>query len=136
MREISLFFFIYEFIYYYSYVFSAWAVNCFVLFIDFQIGRRTFCMLLEISLPELFIFLRCYLVVNSFNLTVLLWFLQEGFAFAHCTTCKAPYHLRVHVVADRKWRTLKFRFFVTRDIIFIFLAVQLVGCWSLCLFWL
>ncbi|BBH05642.1 RING/FYVE/PHD zinc finger superfamily protein [Prunus dulcis] len=51
---------------------------------------------------------------------------KEGFAFAHCTTCKAPYHLRVHVIADRKWRTLKFRFFVTRDIIFIFLAVQLV----------
>ncbi|KAL6223002.1 hypothetical protein ACLB2K_006392 [Fragaria x ananassa] len=52
---------------------------------------------------------------------------KEGFAFAHCTTCKAPYHLRVHQAADRKWRTLKFRFFVTRDIIFIFLAVQLVG---------
>nr|POF01987.1 e3 ubiquitin-protein ligase march1 [Quercus suber] len=49
---------------------------------------------------------------------------REGFAFAHCTTCKAPYHLRVHVAADRKWRTLKFRFFVTRDIIFIFLAVH------------
>ncbi|KAJ4831095.1 hypothetical protein Tsubulata_006093 [Turnera subulata] len=51
---------------------------------------------------------------------------KEGFAFAHCTTCKAPYHLRVHVAADRKWRTLKFRFFVTRDIAFIFMAVQLV----------
>ncbi|MCD7446152.1 hypothetical protein HAX54_041537 [Datura stramonium] len=51
---------------------------------------------------------------------------KEGFAFAHCTTCKAPYHLRVHVHADRKWRTLKFRFFVTRDILSIFLAVQLV----------
>ncbi|GMP26230.1 hypothetical protein CsSME_00002765 [Camellia sinensis var. sinensis] len=51
---------------------------------------------------------------------------REGFAFAHCTTCKAPYHLRVHVLADRKWRTLKFRFFVTRDILFIFLSVQLV----------
>ncbi|KAK8490217.1 hypothetical protein V6N13_052754 [Hibiscus sabdariffa] len=51
---------------------------------------------------------------------------KEGFAFAHCTTCKAPYYLRVHVAADRKWRTLKFRFFVTRDIISIFLAVQLV----------
>lgn len=35
--------------------------------------------------------------------------------------------MRVHAVADRKWRTLKFRFFVTRDIIFIFLAVQLVS---------
>ncbi|KAL2905982.1 E3 ubiquitin-protein ligase MARCH1 [Bienertia sinuspersici] len=52
--------------------------------------------------------------------------MKEGFAFAHCTTCKAPYYLRVHALADRKWRTLKFRFFVTRDILFIFLAVQLV----------
>ncbi|KAE8728270.1 RNA-binding (RRM/RBD/RNP motifs) family protein [Hibiscus syriacus] len=52
--------------------------------------------------------------------------LGEGFAFAHCTTCKAPYHLRVHVAADRKWRTLKFCFFVTRDILSIFMAVQLV----------
>ncbi|XP_031499071.1 uncharacterized protein LOC116263440 isoform X2 [Nymphaea colorata] len=52
--------------------------------------------------------------------------IREGFAFAHCTTCKAPYHLRVHVPADRKWRTLKFRFFVTRDILFIFVAVQIV----------
>ncbi|CAB4278342.1 unnamed protein product [Prunus armeniaca] len=59
--------------------------------------------------------------------TVCLAGVGTGFAFAHCTTCKAPYHLRVHVIADRKWRTLKFRFFVTRDIIFIFLAVQLVG---------
>ncbi|XP_017416573.1 uncharacterized protein LOC108327370 [Vigna angularis] len=52
--------------------------------------------------------------------------LQKGFSFAHCTTCKASYHLFVHVAADRKWRTLKFRFFVTRDILFIFLFVQLV----------
>ncbi|XWS33271.1 hypothetical protein CRYUN_Cryun22dG0067300 [Craigia yunnanensis] len=51
---------------------------------------------------------------------------KEGFAFAHCTTCKAPYHLRVHVAADRKWRTLKFQFFVTRDILSVFLAVQLI----------
>ncbi|KAG5155344.1 hypothetical protein JHK82_013313 [Glycine max] len=50
---------------------------------------------------------------------------KEGFAFAHCTTCKAPYHLRVHG-AYRQWRTFKFRFFVTRDILLIFLAVQLV----------
>ncbi|KAL9251600.1 ERAD-associated E3 ubiquitin-protein ligase DOA10-like protein [Drosera capensis] len=52
--------------------------------------------------------------------------IKEGFAFAHCTTCKAPYYLRVHVFADRKWRTLKFRFFVTRDILFMFIVVQLV----------
>ncbi|KAL7144044.1 hypothetical protein ABFS83_08G232200 [Erythranthe nasuta] len=51
---------------------------------------------------------------------------RQGFAFAHCTTCKAQYHIRVHGVADRKWRTLKFRFFVTRDILFIFFSVQLV----------
>ncbi|KAK7369390.1 hypothetical protein VNO80_11427 [Phaseolus coccineus] len=50
---------------------------------------------------------------------------KEGFAFVHCTTCKAPYHLRV-LDAYRKWRTFKFWFFVTRDILIIFLAVQLV----------
>ncbi|KAL8034109.1 hypothetical protein ABFX02_12G005701 [Erythranthe guttata] len=60
--------------------------------------------------------------------------IKEGFAFAHCTTCKAPYYLRVHVIADRKWRTMKFRFFVTRDILFIFFAVQLGHCYfSRCL---
>jgi hypothetical protein len=53
--------------------------------------------------------------------------IQEGFAFSHCTTCKAPYYLRVHVHTDRKWRTMKFRFFVTRDILFIFALVQFVS---------
>ncbi|KAI3996338.1 hypothetical protein MKX01_026806, partial [Papaver californicum] len=48
------------------------------------------------------------------------------FAFAHCTTCKAKYHMRVQsTIVDRKWRTLKFRFFVTRDILSIFICVQL-----------
>lgn len=51
---------------------------------------------------------------------------KEGFAFAHCTTCKAQYYLRVHGPADRRWRTLKFRFFVTRDLLSIFASVQLV----------
>lgn len=69
-----------------------------------------------------------FAVLDLRNIWIILNFLlQEGFAFAHCTTCKAPYHLRVHVAADRKWRTLKFRFFVTRDMLFIFLSVQLVG---------
>ncbi|XP_075480953.1 uncharacterized protein LOC142521700 [Primulina tabacum] len=51
---------------------------------------------------------------------------KEGFAFAHCTTCKAPYYLKADDIADRRWRTMKFRFFVTRDITFIFLAIQMV----------
>ncbi|XP_026391388.1 uncharacterized protein LOC113286947 isoform X2 [Papaver somniferum] len=39
---------------------------------------------------------------------------------------KAQYHLSVQsTVVDRKWRTLKFRFFVTRDIFFIFICFQL-----------
>ncbi|XP_060213096.1 uncharacterized protein LOC132640503 [Lycium barbarum] len=50
---------------------------------------------------------------------------KEGFAFSHCTTCEAPFYLRVNDL-QRKWRTLKFRFFVTTDILFIFLAVQLI----------
>jgi hypothetical protein len=58
---------------------------------------------------------------------------QEGFAFSHCTTCKAPYYLRVHSHTDRKWRTLKFRFFVTRDILFIFALVQIVSFWNILL---
>ncbi|XLT43008.1 hypothetical protein HN873_035612 [Arachis hypogaea] len=31
----------------------------------------------------------------------------EGFAFAHRTTCKAPYHLRVHGAADKKCSTCR-----------------------------
>ncbi|KAG0559777.1 hypothetical protein KC19_10G128400 [Ceratodon purpureus] len=54
--------------------------------------------------------------------------IKEGFAFCHCTTCKTPYHIRVHTPADRKWRKLKFHFFVTLDILAIFFAVQLVVC--------
>ncbi|XP_055811016.1 uncharacterized protein LOC129880823 isoform X4 [Solanum dulcamara] len=50
---------------------------------------------------------------------------KEGIAFSHCTTCEAPFYLRVNDL-QRKWRTIKFRFFVTTDILFIFLAVQLV----------
>ena len=65
-------------------------------------------------------------VLFSQYIRVNLFAFQEGFAFAHCTTCKAPYYLRVHGAGDTKWRTLKFRFFVTRDILSIFLAVQLV----------
>lgn len=49
---------------------------------------------------------------------------KEGFAFSHCTTCKAMFHLKLHVPEDYSWRKLKFRFFVARDIILIFLAVQ------------
>ncbi|KAI3879308.1 hypothetical protein MKW92_004333 [Papaver armeniacum] len=51
---------------------------------------------------------------------------KEGFAFAHCTTCKALYHMKVNTVETKKWRTMKFRFLVTRDVVCIFIAVQLV----------
>ncbi|KAJ8542019.1 hypothetical protein K7X08_016885 [Anisodus acutangulus] len=50
---------------------------------------------------------------------------KEGFAFSHCTTCKTPFYLRVNDL-HRRWRSLKFQFFVTSDVLFIFLAVQLV----------
>ncbi|XP_047330897.1 uncharacterized protein LOC124934414 [Impatiens glandulifera] len=51
---------------------------------------------------------------------------KEGFAFSHCTTCKAQFHLRVTILEDSSWRKLKFRLFVTRDVFLIFLAVQTV----------
>lgn len=49
---------------------------------------------------------------------------KEGFAFSHCTTCKAQFHLRVDLYEDSSWRKLKFRLFVARDVLLVFLAVQ------------
>ncbi|XP_070031031.1 uncharacterized protein [Nicotiana tomentosiformis] len=51
---------------------------------------------------------------------------KEGFAFSHCTTCKAQFHLRVAELEDGNWRKTKFRLFVARDVFLGFLAVQTV----------
>ncbi|KAF2317959.1 hypothetical protein GH714_041283 [Hevea brasiliensis] len=51
---------------------------------------------------------------------------REGFAFSHCTTCKAQFHLRVALFEDSSRRKVKFRLFVTRDVVIVFLAVQTV----------
>ncbi|KAF3442537.1 hypothetical protein FNV43_RR16453 [Rhamnella rubrinervis] len=51
---------------------------------------------------------------------------KEGFAFSHCTTCKAQFHLRVELFEDNSWRKIKFRVFVARDVFLVFLAVQTV----------
>ncbi|KAF8393272.1 hypothetical protein HHK36_021513 [Tetracentron sinense] len=53
---------------------------------------------------------------------------SEGFAFSHCTTCKAQFHLRVDLLEDYSWRKIKFRIFVARDVILVFLAVQMAIC--------
>jgi len=53
--------------------------------------------------------------------------MQEGFAFSHCTTCKAQFHLRVESFEDNSWHKLKFRLFVARDVLLVFLAVQTVS---------
>ncbi|XP_042424155.1 uncharacterized protein LOC122011830 [Zingiber officinale] len=57
---------------------------------------------------------------------------KEGFAFSHCTTCKAQFHLRIEYLEDYSWRKIKFRIFVARDVLLVFLAVQTViatiGC--------
>ena len=55
-------------------------------------------------------------------------FLQEGFAFSHCTTCKAQFHLKVSLFEDNSWRKVKFRLFVARDVLLVFIAVQTVSC--------
>ncbi|CAN1216567.1 hypothetical protein LINPERPRIM_LOCUS661 [Linum perenne] len=49
---------------------------------------------------------------------------KEGFAFSHCTTCKAQFHLRVALFEENSWRKIKFRLFVTRDVLLVFLAIQ------------
>ncbi|XP_031496296.1 probable E3 ubiquitin ligase SUD1 isoform X1 [Nymphaea colorata] len=51
---------------------------------------------------------------------------KEGFAFAHCTECKATFPLRANVPPQRWWLKLKFRFLVVRDHVLIFVIVQLV----------
>ncbi|KAJ8634512.1 hypothetical protein MRB53_008779 [Persea americana] len=51
---------------------------------------------------------------------------KEGFAFAHCTECKAVFLLRANVPPDRWWLRLKFQLLVVRDHAFIFVTVQLV----------
>lgn len=51
---------------------------------------------------------------------------KEGFAFSHCTTCKAQFHLRVVPLEENSWRKIKFRIFVARDVFLVFLAVQTV----------
>ncbi|GAB2289234.1 hypothetical protein Dimus_023539 [Dionaea muscipula] len=50
---------------------------------------------------------------------------KEGFAFSHCTTCKAQFHLHVESFEDNSWRKVKFRLFVARDVFLVFLAVQI-----------
>ncbi|KAM7509429.1 hypothetical protein LguiA_019882 [Lonicera macranthoides] len=52
---------------------------------------------------------------------------KEGFAFSHCTTCKAQFHLRVVELEDNSWRRIKFRLFVARDVFLVFVAVQTLG---------
>ncbi|GFZ11624.1 RING/FYVE/PHD zinc finger superfamily protein [Actinidia rufa] len=51
---------------------------------------------------------------------------KEGFAFAHCTECRAVFVLRANVPSDRWWLRLKFQFLVARDHAFIFVIVQLI----------
>ncbi|CAI5460217.1 unnamed protein product [Closterium sp. Yama58-4] len=51
---------------------------------------------------------------------------KEGFAFCHCSTCKTRFHLRVCPPPDPRFRHLKFRFFVARDIVLVTLLVQLL----------
>ncbi|KAF3974655.1 hypothetical protein CMV_002043 [Castanea mollissima] len=51
---------------------------------------------------------------------------KEGFAFAHCTECRAVFILRANVPPDRWWLRLKFQFLVARDHALIFIIVQLI----------
>ncbi|XP_057549742.1 uncharacterized protein LOC130827878 isoform X1 [Amaranthus tricolor] len=51
---------------------------------------------------------------------------KEGFAFAHCTECRARFLLRANFPSDRWWLRFKFQFLVARDHAFIFIFVQLI----------
>ncbi|KAF8670892.1 hypothetical protein HU200_050157 [Digitaria exilis] len=58
--------------------------------------------------------------------------IREGTAFSHCTTCKAQFHLRVRLLEEDRGRKTRFRLFVARDILLVFLAIQTaiaaIGC--------
>jgi len=62
------------------------------------------------------------------NHVCLLHITQEGFAFSHCTECRATFLLRANVPPDRWWLRLKFQLLVVRDHTLIFFIVQLVRC--------
>lgn len=51
---------------------------------------------------------------------------REGFAFSHCTECRAVFILRANVPPDRWWLRLKFQLLVARDHAFIFVIVQMI----------
>lgn len=51
---------------------------------------------------------------------------KEGFAFSHCTECRAAFLLRANVPPDRWWLRLKFQLLVARDHTLIFFIVQLI----------
>ncbi|KAI3725216.1 hypothetical protein L1987_64996 [Smallanthus sonchifolius] len=51
---------------------------------------------------------------------------KEGFAFSHCTTCKAQFHLQVVELKYNSCRKTKFRLFVARDVFLVYLVVQTV----------
>lgn len=51
---------------------------------------------------------------------------KEGFAFAHCTECRAMFHLLANMPADRWWLRLKFQLLVVRDHAMLFIIVQMV----------
>ncbi|KAK9059453.1 hypothetical protein SSX86_020155 [Deinandra increscens subsp. villosa] len=51
---------------------------------------------------------------------------KEGFAFSHCSTCKAQFHLKVVKLNAISWPKIKFRLFVARDVFLVFLALQMV----------
>lgn len=51
---------------------------------------------------------------------------KEGFAFSHCTECRAVFILRANVPQDRWWLRLKFQLLVVRDHTLIFVIVQMI----------
>ncbi|KAL8208730.1 hypothetical protein R6Q57_008142 [Mikania cordata] len=52
--------------------------------------------------------------------------IKEGFAFSHCSTCKAQFHLKVVKQKAISWPKIKFKLFVARDVFLVFLALQMV----------
>lgn len=85
----------------------------------------------SVKVSNLILFLHIYtliVVIQEFKcLFIYIIVLQEGFAFTHCTTCKAAFRLEVKEVKFDMVTRIKHKLFVVRDFFIHFVIAQAVS---------
>lgn len=95
---------------------ESWHISCYVVL------HHDLLLFYYTNDGSIYIVIRSCQTITDVHLSLL----QEGFAFSHCTECRAVFILRANVPPDRWWLRLKFQLLVARDHAFIFVIVQLV----------